>query len=365
MDKSDQNDIIKKVKSAGSNNIEDTDNEDISNDENLDNTDNQEDKNNSNEELNENNEQFILQNPKKSSIFAPKGSKEYMEANDLKETIKNRLNLLKEAYVDSDGNFQDKKMRDPNLIEFDVPEWALSSLINGDDSGLEDEDINKINNFVQGVVNDYGNAHFMMDDIEGEDNLGFKHSNDIDNLGSNVYRLYINPSKEIKENNTEVKPVVKPETKPITTPTTEPLRRDKPFLPPTPKTNPDPKANTKDTLIDENINNSIDLNKIVHSYLHTALWSGDLDEFDVENISEDSRDKAIADCKLFIKLSRKLLNGLDSTDIGHDFWLTRNRHGAGFWDGDYPEGIGEQLTKISHQFPEINTFNENGVIYIE
>jgi hypothetical protein len=35
----------------------------------------------------------------------------------------------------------------------------------------------------------------MMNDIEGEDNLGFKHSNDIDNLGSNVYRLYIRPSK--------------------------------------------------------------------------------------------------------------------------------------------------------------------------
>ena len=22
---------------------------------------------------------------------------------------------------------------------------------------------------------------------------------------------------------------------------------------------------------------------------------------------------------------------------GHDFWLTRNGHGAGFWDGDWPE----------------------------
>jgi hypothetical protein len=84
---------------------------------------------------------------------------------------------------------------DGDLLEFDIPEWALSSLINGDDSGLEDEDIQKINTFVQKVENQYGNAHFMMNDIEGEDNLGFKHSNDIDNLGSNVYRLYLRPSK--------------------------------------------------------------------------------------------------------------------------------------------------------------------------
>jgi hypothetical protein len=82
-----------------------------------------------------------------------------------------------------------------DLLEFDIPEWALSSLINGDDSGLEDDDIRKIEDFTSRVVSKYGNAHFMMNDIEGEDNLGFKHSNDIDNLGSNVYRLYIRPSK--------------------------------------------------------------------------------------------------------------------------------------------------------------------------
>jgi hypothetical protein len=82
-----------------------------------------------------------------------------------------------------------------DLLEFDIPEWALSSLINGDDSGLEDDDIRKIEDFTSRVVSKYGNAHFMMNDIEGEDNLGFKHSNDIDNLGSNVYRLYLRPSK--------------------------------------------------------------------------------------------------------------------------------------------------------------------------
>ena len=43
------------------------------------------------------------------------------------------------------------------------------------------------------------------------------------------------------------------------------------------------------------------------------------------------------------------LKGYDH--IGHDFWLTRNGHGAGFWDGDYRdrdagEDYGDQLTSI-------------------
>lgn len=82
------------------------------------------------------------------------------------------------------------------LVDYEVPEWALSSLINGDDSGLEDEDISKIDDFIEYVVEKHGNANFMLGDMDGEDNLGFKPNNDIDNLGSNVYRIYIKPSNE-------------------------------------------------------------------------------------------------------------------------------------------------------------------------
>jgi hypothetical protein len=87
---------------------------------------------------------------------------------------------------------------DNNLIDYDIPEWAITALINGDYSGLEDEDEQKLNQFIQKVTNQFGNAHFMLGDIDGEDNLGFRHTNDIDNLGNNVYRLYIRPSKVSK-----------------------------------------------------------------------------------------------------------------------------------------------------------------------
>lgn len=82
-----------------------------------------------------------------------------------------------------------------DLVEFDIPEWALSALVNGDESGLEDEDITKLNSFVSNVSSNYGNANFILGNIDGEDNLGFRNGNDIDNLGDNVYRLYIRPSK--------------------------------------------------------------------------------------------------------------------------------------------------------------------------
>ena len=41
----------------------------------------------------------------------------------------------------------------------------------------------------------------------------------------------------------------------------------------------------------------------------------------------------------------------------HDFWLTGNHHGAGFWDGDYPEivdgkEVGDILTELAHSFGE-------------
>lgn len=86
-----------------------------------------------------------------------------------------------------------------NLIEFDIPTWAVSALINADESGLSDEDQAKLNAFVQGVVDKYGNANFMLGDVDGKDDLGFQHSNDIDNLGSDVYRLYLNPTKNTND----------------------------------------------------------------------------------------------------------------------------------------------------------------------
>ena len=39
-------------------------------------------------------------------------------------------------------------------------------------------------------------------------------------------------------------------------------------------------------------------------------------------------------------------------NAGHDFWLTRAGHGAGFWDGDWPEPHATRLTRLSKKFGE-------------
>jgi hypothetical protein len=95
------------------------------------------------------------------------------------------------------------------LVEFIVPNWALSALINSDESGLTDEDREKLNAFVNDVVSQYGNANFMLPG-EGEMELGFLRSNDIDNLGSDCSRLLINPSAGVDESELDLSKVDNP-----------------------------------------------------------------------------------------------------------------------------------------------------------
>ena len=49
---------------------------------------------------------------------------------------------------------------------------------------------------------------------------------------------------------------------------------------------------------------------------------------------------------------------------GHDFWLTRNHHGAGFWDGDWPAPYDQLLTNGAKSYGEFQTYlGDDGLIY--
>lgn len=135
-------------------------------------------------------------------------NKKFLTENDRKKILLEKEKAIVESFSKIfnkikriDENEEQPEMEN-NLVDFDVPQWALSALINGDFSGLSDEDESKIMSFMERVSKEFGNAHFIYDDIEGKDNLGFKPYNDIDNLGSNVYRLYIRPDydKSLDEN---------------------------------------------------------------------------------------------------------------------------------------------------------------------
>ena len=51
---------------------------------------------------------------------------------------------------------------------------------------------------------------------------------------------------------------------------------------------------------------------------------------------------------------------------GMDFWYTRNGHGCGFWDGDWPEPFGSALTEAAKTFGEVSVYlGDDGKVYAD
>lgn len=76
------------------------------------------------------------------------------------------------------------------------------------------------------------------------------------------------------------------------------------------------------------------------------------------------------DCtQAVIYANQEFPGALDETNaerFGHDLWLTRNHHGAGFWDGDWPEEFGKIMTAFSSGMGEKHAFlNNDGDIELE
>lgn len=46
-----------------------------------------------------------------------------------------------------------------------------------------------------------------------------------------------------------------------------------------------------------------------------------------------------------------MLHGQTADQLGHDLWLTRNHHGAGFWDRGLGD-LGDKLTEAAHAMGE-------------
>lgn len=50
--------------------------------------------------------------------------------------------------------------------------------------------------------------------------------------------------------------------------------------------------------------------------------------------------------------------------VAHNWALTRNRHGAGFWDGGWAEPWGRRLTDLAHASGEVSLYlGDDGLIY--
>jgi hypothetical protein len=117
--------------------------------------------------------------------------------------------------------------------------------------------------------------------------------------------------------------------------------------------------------------NTKELTAFVQGYIACALWSstdedGDsLDQYDESDLSDDTLSEMESDCADFIEANASLLeqSGLSAEQAGHDFWLTRNRHGAGFWDRGLGK-VGEQLTEAAHVYGETGLLvGDDGKLY--
>ena len=117
------------------------------------------------------------------------------------------------------------------------------------------------------------------------------------------------------------------------------------------------------------------LDKFTKQYIATALWitndeSNDsggnpLDEnYGPSDLTHEALDKMISDSKKFQEENSELLaRAGDASQNAHDFWLTRNGHGAGFWDRDYDEDVNKGLTDAAHAYGSVNLYVSGGKIH--
>lgn len=118
-----------------------------------------------------------------------------------------------------------------------------------------------------------------------------------------------------------------------------------------------------------------DLDAFTRGYLEAALFStndesredgGDPldDNYGIADFAPEAIEKAKRDCARFRQANAADLEGFDESEAGADFWFTRNGHGVGYWDGDYPEPQGDRLSKAAKKFGEVwLTVGDDGLIY--
>jgi hypothetical protein len=129
---------------------------------------------------------------------------------------------------------------------------------------------------------------------------------------------------------------------------------------------------------------NMNIKQFTLGYIECALWSSVDDDGEPLDSNQDGAD-ALApetlarieqDCAAFIAANKSDLakyaerwplaqSEYTASDCaGHDFWLTRVGHGAGFWDRGFGE-LGERLTDSSEKFGGLDLYvGDDGKLYL-
>lgn len=102
--------------------------------------------------------------------------------------------------------------------------------------------------------------------------------------------------------------------------------------------------------------------------------TSDIESFDaandirVWNFDHASMVRIVEVCDDFLRAAEPMLRAAtmisahdkygprDMSDHGHDFALTQNHHGAGFWDRGYPSVLGDALTDAAQGYGEATAY---------
>lgn len=80
--------------------------------------------------------------------------------------------------------------------------------------------------------------------------------------------------------------------------------------------------------------------------------------------SDEALTESATDVADFVAANWSDVKTLDPGQVGHDFCLTRNGHGAGFWDRGLGE-LGDRLTRASKPYGTQDGYiGDNGLLYL-
>jgi hypothetical protein len=100
----------------------------------------------------------------------------------------------------------------------------------------------------------------------------------------------------------------------------------------------------------------MNVDRVLDGYVECAEWADtphdeEGNEEETCGLHTDAIAEMRADVEAFLA-EAETLDGFDqltAEQVGHDFWLTRNGHGAGFWDRGLGE-LGDKLTAMCRPY---------------
>lgn len=116
---------------------------------------------------------------------------------------------------------------------------------------------------------------------------------------------------------------------------------------------------------------------IANDYIEAALWSSyddegeplDRGDYELSQVAKATLEaQAIGFAQTYSELIELYLEetGRDESHVGHNFWLSRNGHGAGFFDDSKDDGdAADKLQIISQGYREVNLCVEGDMIEVE